>query len=149
MLPKTAEYALRAMVCLARPPQLAVSADVIAEQTRVPRAYLHRVLQGLTAAGLVESRPGPGGGYELAKPPAKVTILDVVNAVEPVERIRNCPLGLSDHTILCPLHRELDKAYAAMEAAFRKVTLASLVKSTSRAAPLCDVGPKSSSDSAE
>lgn len=139
MISKTAEYALRAMVCLAGTPHRAASADILAEKTKVPRSYLHRVLQDLVTADLVQSRPGPGGGYELARPASKITILDVVSAVSPIERIRHCPLGLPSHTSLCPLHRELDKTYAATEAAFRRVTLKSLLESTSPIVPLCDV----------
>jgi len=140
MISKTAEYALRAVVCLAgRPPQ-SKSADVLARLTKTPRSYLNRVLQDLAAAGLVRSRPGPGGGYELARTADKITILDVVNAVAPIERIRKCPLGLSSHTELCPLHRELDQAFAATESAFRRVSLKDLVESTSPIVPLCEVG---------
>jgi len=142
MLSKTAEYALRAMICLASLPQHPKSADVLAQQTKVPRSYLHRVLQDLAAAGLVQSRPGPGGGYELARAADEVTILDVVNAVAPIERIKKCPLGLTSHTELCPLHQQLDQAYAATEAAFRSVTLKSLLESTSPIIPLCDFGVK-------
>ena len=138
MLSKTAEYALRAIVCLATPPVRPTSADLLAQKTKVPRSYLHRVLQDLTAAELVRSRPGPGGGYELARSSAEVTILDVVNAVDPIERIRHCPLGLTTHTALCPLHSELDRAYASTEAAFRSVTLKSLLESTSPIVPLCE-----------
>jgi Rrf2 family protein len=97
------------------------------------------VLQDLAAAEMVQSRPGPGGGYELALPPGQITILDVVNAVSPIERIEQCPLGLKSHTSLCPLHRELDKAYAATETAFRRVTLKSLLESTNPMIPLCEV----------
>jgi len=138
MLSKTAEYALRAIVCLAAPPVQPKSADVLARKTKVPRSYLHRVLQDLAAAELVRSRPGPGGGYELARLAAEVTIFDVINAVDPIERIRHCPLGLTTHTALCPLHSELDRAYAATEAAFRSVTLKSLLESTSPIVPLCE-----------
>jgi Rrf2 family nitric oxide-sensitive transcriptional repressor len=139
MLSKTAEYALRAVVCLAGNPPQAQSADILASKTKVPRSYLNRVLQDLAASGLVRSKPGPGGGYELAKATKDVTILHVVNAVAPIERIRKCPLGLSSHTELCPLHRELDEAFAATEAAFRRVSLRDLVESTSPIVPLCEV----------
>lgn len=138
MLPKTAEYALRAVVWLARESGRPESADHLAEVTKVPRRYLHKVLQDLVHAGIVRSQPGPGGGYALARSTDKVTILDVVNAVAPLERIRQCPLGLTSHTSLCPLHKELDKAYAATEQAFAKVTLARLVRSTSPIVPLCE-----------
>lgn len=139
MLPKTAEYALRAIVWLAREPEQPASADSLAENTQVPRRYLHKVLQDLVGAKMVRSQPGPGGGYSLARPPEKISILDVVNAVAPLERIRHCPLGLPSHTRLCPLHRELDKAYAATEQAFAQVRISQLVRSTSSIVPLCEV----------
>lgn len=138
MLSKTAEYALRAVACMGQQAGTPLSADFVAEQTKVPRRYLTRVLQDLGAAGLVRSRPGPGGGYELSRPTDQVTILDVVVIVSPIERIRSCPLGLTSHTSLCPLHRELDQAYAATEKAFASVTIRQLLESTSPITPLSE-----------
>jgi Rrf2 family protein len=139
MLTKTAEYALRVAVCLAQVPEQPASADDLAEATRIPRRYLHKVVQELARAGLVRSQPGPGGGYSIRRSPKQITILDVVNAVSPLERIRRCPLGLASHTRLCPLHRELDKVYAETERAFARVTIDQLLRSTSTIVPLCEV----------
>jgi Rrf2 family protein len=139
MLSKTAEYALRIVASLGFDSSLLISAEELAVSTKVPRRYLHSVLSDLAKADLVRSRPGPGGGYSLLKPADEISILDVVNAVSPVERIRHCPLGLPSHTRLCPLHRELDKAYAATEAAFRRVTIGELLRSSGDVTPLCDV----------
>lgn len=139
MLSKTAEYALRAVVCLAAQNGQPRSADFLAEKTKVPRRYLHRVLQDLAASELVGSRPGPGGGYELTQSIESLSILDIVNAVSPIDRIKTCPLGLLSHTALCPLHAELDRAYAATEAAFQGVTVQALLESTNPIVPLCEV----------
>lgn len=139
MLPKTAEYSLRATVWLGRSPDRPQSADELAKSIQVPRRYLHKVLQDLVKAGLVRSQSGPGGGYCLDRPAAEISILDVITAVGPIERIRACPLGLPSHTRLCPLHQELDAAYAAMEAAFSRVTVAQILNSTSEILPLCEI----------
>ena len=139
MLSKTAEYALRVAVCLAQSPDQLAAADELAEVTLIPRRYLHKVVQDLVRGGLVRSQPGPGGGYSIARAAKKITILDVVNAVAPLERIRHCPLGLTSHTRLCPLHRELDKVYAETEKAFARVTLDQLLRSTSAIVSLCEV----------
>lgn len=144
MLPKTAEYALRAVVALARASwgreeSERVSADDLAEQTKVPRRYLNTVLQDLGRAGLVHSQSGPRGGHQLAQKSEKITILDVVNAVGELERIRGCPLGLPSHTSLCPLHQELDKVYATAQKALSNVTIAQILESTSPIIPLCDL----------
>ncbi len=137
MLPKTAEYALRAVVWLGRDPDAFQSADQLAEATRVPRRYLHKVLQDLAKAGLVRSQSGPKGGYVLTRPPAEITILDAVNATGGIERIETCPLGLGSHRSLCPLHEELDKTYAMLEAAFSRVSVAGVLDKPGAMAPLC------------
>ena len=139
MLPKTAEYALRAAVWLGQECGCTASADELAEATKVPRRYLHKVLQDLIRAKLARSQPGPGCGYALARPPVEITILDVVDAVAPLERIRHCPLGLPSHTSLCPLHSELDRAYAATQEALSRVTIAQLLNSKQSIIPLCEV----------
>ncbi|QDT05031.1 HTH-type transcriptional repressor NsrR [Rubripirellula lacrimiformis] len=141
MLSKTTEYALRAVTCLAS--QAACgntpsSADEVAGITQIPRRYLHRVMQSLAHADLVESRCGSHGGYSLARPASAISILDVVESVEPLGRIFSCPLNLETHTSLCPLHAELDRAYAATQQAFGKVSIADLLNSTSPIVPLCD-----------
>ena len=139
MLSKTAEYALRAVVCLGRNTCRTASADELAEQTEVPRRYLHKVLQDLGRAGIVQSFSGPGGGYSLALRPEKVTLLEVVNGVAPLERIRACPLGRQSHTKLCPLHQELDRVYEATETAFSRVTIAQLLEPSKQSvSPLCE-----------
>jgi Rrf2 family protein len=139
VLSKTAEYALRAAVWLAQSPEEPAAADRLAEVTKVPRRYLYKVLQDLVRAELVRSQSGPHGGYALARDPAKITILDVVSAAAPLERIRHCPLGLPSHTRLCPLHKELDRVYASAEQALAKVTLDQLLRSSSKILPLCDI----------
>jgi Rrf2 family transcriptional regulator, nitric oxide-sensitive transcriptional repressor len=138
MLSKTAEYALRTIACLGFEPGRSESAETLCERTLVPRRYLHKVLQDLVRANLVRSRSGPGGGYSLSLAPDAITILDVVNAVSPLERIRHCPLGLPGHTQLCPLHKELDQAYAATEQAFARVTIREVLQSDSKMVPLCN-----------
>jgi Rrf2 family transcriptional regulator, nitric oxide-sensitive transcriptional repressor len=139
MLPKTAEYALRAVVWLAGEPGRRDAAEALAARTKIPRRYLHKVLQAMVQGGIVDSQSGPGGGYSLSVAAKDLTILDVVNAVAPLERIRHCPLGLPSHTRLCPLHKELDRVYAEIEKAFGRVTVAELLRSTSKIVPLCDV----------
>lgn len=135
---QTAEYALRAVVWLAREPATPLGTQRIAQATRVPGGYLSRVLQALARAGLVRSTPGRTGGFRLARSPAKISVLDVVNAVDPVRRIERCPLNLAEHGVnLCPLHRRLDEAIAATERAFRETTIAEVLAEPSASTPLC------------
>jgi Rrf2 family nitric oxide-sensitive transcriptional repressor len=139
MFSQTVEYALRAALYLAGESPAARTTDQIAVATRVPKAYLSKVLQGLVRSGLVHSQRGLGGGMTLTKAPTALTILEVVDAVDPIGRIKECPLGLASHGInLCPLHRRLDNALATVEAAFRKTTLAEVLAEPTTSIPLCD-----------
>lgn len=138
MLSQTVEYALRAAVYLATRGDTPATTDEAAERTQVGAAYLSKVFQALGKKGIVRTQRGAGGGVVLARPPAELSILDIVNAVEPIRRINICPLGLPAHDDqLCPLHQTLDDAYARIEAAFAAVTLAELVDGSSDIVPLC------------
>ena len=86
MLSRTAEYALRAIVWLSDHPESSVTGQAIAAATQVPPDYLAKVMQGLVRAGLVEAQRGKNGGFSLVSTPEEITILDVINAVEPVRR---------------------------------------------------------------
>lgn len=138
MFSQTVEYALRAVVMLAGKTPHAQTTSQIAQTTRVPRAYLSKVVQSLARAGIVQSTRGLGGGVTLSKSPDKLTILEVVNAVEPIRRIRTCPLGLAAHGVhLCPLHRRVDDALAMVEEAFGSTTLAEVLAEPTKSVPLC------------
>ncbi|MGD9692950.1 MAG: Rrf2 family transcriptional regulator [Phycisphaerales bacterium] len=131
MLSKTVEYALRAVMHLASlPDDRSASSSAVAAATHVPQGYLSKVLRDLVVAGLVASQRGPHGGFSLARPPRDISILDVINAVDPIPRIERCPLGNPDHSELCPLHRRLDDALAAFENEFRCLALQDVLDMT-------------------
>jgi Rrf2 family protein len=144
MFSNTVEYALRAIVHLAYEAPEARTTAQIAEATKVPKDYLSKILQGLAKKGIVQTQRGVGGGVALAKTPEELTILDVVQAVEPesVKRTTTCPLGLAAHgATLCPLHKRMDDAVAMVEAAFKATTLAEVLGEPSDSVPLCDGAP--------
>ncbi len=139
MLSQTVEYALRAVTHLASEAPDTTTTSDLSKATQVPVAYLSKVLQSLIRAGFVRSQRGSGGGVALAVSIDDLTMLDVVNAVDPLERIPTCPLKISSHgTNLCPLHRKMDDAIATVEACFAGATLAKVLSERSQSRPLCD-----------
>jgi Rrf2 family protein len=135
---QTVEYALRAVVYLADQGDAARTVHQIAAVTQVPQAYLSKVMQSLHRANLVGSRRGLHGGFLLTRPPDELTIWDVVQAVEPLRRIRSCPLKLDAHRLrLCPLHKKMDDAIAGIERVFRDSTLAEILSEQTTSKPLC------------
>ncbi len=153
MFSQTVEYALRVAVALAVAEPEARTTDQLAVATRVPRAYLAKVIQALVRGGVATSKRGVGGGVLLSKPSARMSVLEIVNSVEPIGRITTCPLGLAAHGVkLCPLHRRLDDALAHVENAFASTTLAEILDEPSTSIPLCpfpQLKPKTSRRTAE
>lgn len=126
MISQSAEYALRALICLAQSRGAPLTNQHIAEQSKIPAGYLAKILQALARAGLVSSQRGLNGGSVLTADPAAVTLLDVVRLTDPSRRIETCPLGIHG-THLCSLHRRLDDAAAAVESALARTTLAQVL----------------------
>lgn len=139
MLSQTTEYALRIVVYLASSKGSPATIPQIATATQTPAGYLAKVLRNLALAKLVRSQRGLHGGSVLARPADAITVLDVVQAVDPIQRIKQCPLGIKSHGInLCPLHRRLDEAFAMVEQAFASSSIAELVPKQADAEPFCD-----------
>ncbi|MCA9214384.1 MAG: Rrf2 family transcriptional regulator [Planctomycetales bacterium] len=138
MITQTAEYALRAIVFLADQNGVPHTTQQIAEVTRVPAGYLAKVMQRLSRAKIVKARRGLNGGFTLINEPSKLSVLAVIDAVDPIQRFHECPLGIDSHgATLCPLHRKLDDAGKAAEEAFGDTTIEELISVPKSRKPLC------------
>jgi Rrf2 family transcriptional regulator, nitric oxide-sensitive transcriptional repressor len=138
MFSQSAEYAIRAVVMLAyMKKETLVGSKELAQRVKVPVSYLPKLMQNLVKVGIVDSKRGVGGGFSLRKSPDEITILDVVNAVDPIKRIVGCPLGLESHgKVLCPMHARLDQAMAEVESMLSASTIAELLTDQSRPTPM-------------
>jgi Rrf2 family transcriptional regulator, cysteine metabolism repressor len=78
------DYSLKALLLLAEryPTTSPVRVEEIADAQDIPENYLRRLLIELKRGGLVASQKGPSGGYMLARPPARITMADVVEIIE-------------------------------------------------------------------
>lgn len=91
---EAAALGMHAMVLLAGRPEQRLTTGDMAEELHVSEAHLSKVLQRLAKAGMVRSTRGPKGGFALAKEGARVTLLDVYEAVEGRLGRSECLLGL-------------------------------------------------------
>jgi Rrf2 family transcriptional regulator, nitric oxide-sensitive transcriptional repressor len=138
MISKTAQYALCAITCLANQEGTRLTTAQIADATRTPFAYLARVMMRLSRVGLVSSERGPNGGFTLDRDPAKLTLLEIINAVDTIRRFEECPLGLPTHANgLCRLHRRLDQLAQMLEQFFADTTVAQMLDVPTDRRPLC------------
>ncbi len=122
MFSQTVEYALSAMVQLAIDSSDVSTTKDIAKKAKVPGAYLAKVLQALRRDGLIHARRGVGGGVSLAKPAAKITLLDVIEAVEPLKRTAGPKVAVA-----AQLQKSMDAAVSEIRATFARGTLADMV----------------------
>lgn len=129
------EYALRAMIELARHPDTLTSAREISETQHIPLRFLEQQLGSLSRAGLVESFRGAGGGCRLSKTPDEIKVADVVDAIEGPFYPMFC-LDPSDHTCWqdarCGLQDLWSDVRVAVRGVFERVTLAELTTRHSR-----------------
>ncbi len=92
-LSKKADYGLIALKHLAMHADESISAREIAAQYHIPAELLAKVLQKLARKGLLVSQHGMNGGYVLARDPARISIVDVVEALEGPISITPCEKG--------------------------------------------------------
>lgn len=140
MLSMAQEYALRALVYLAgRHTEGPIGHLEISRVTKVPAAYLSKILQTLAKSELLESKRGANGGFSLSVDPSEISVLDVLDAVDPIKRITACPLGLASHAKkFCPMHARLCEAQETLEAAFGESMLSDLLTEPGRPIPLVE-----------
>lgn len=76
------DYAVRAMLEIAAAGGTPVKGEAVAASQQIPPAYLESILSEMRQSGLLNSRRGPEGGYWLARPPAEISVADIVRAVD-------------------------------------------------------------------
>ena len=85
-----ADYALRVLLYLAANPGRVVSTGEVSDAYGISKHHLVRVVQGLGRHGFVEVRPGRSGGVVLARPPAEISVGQVVRHMEPDFKLAEC-----------------------------------------------------------
>jgi Rrf2 family protein len=136
---QTSEYALRVVVHLASLKGAAATIPQIAEATRAPAGYLAKVIKSLSRANVLISQRGKHGGSVLARSADTITVLEVIAAVDPIQRIKTCPLNIASHgTNLCSLHRRMDQSIALVQDALDRSTIAEMVQQSGGSSPLLD-----------
>jgi Rrf2 family protein len=126
------------------PPDSALPAARLAEYHGVPSAYLAKHLQALAGAGVLDTVKGPRGGYRLARPPAEITVLDVVEAIDGAEPAFRCAeirrrgpaaVPAREYKLPCGIHRAFTRADTAWRNELAGTTIASLTIGVMQEAP--------------
>ncbi len=134
-LTRRCDYAIRAVIVLARHAPEVMGASRLAAEAGIPRRFVPEVMAQVVRAGIAETRLGRAGGYRIGRPPGDISVLDVVIAVEGDVRrhacvLRNAPCG-SDGT--CDLHGVFRAAQDALLHELRRATIAGVLASSAAA----------------
>ena len=131
------EQAIHSVTMLAVLPEDGVlSAASLAEFHGVSASYLLKHLQALSRAGIALTVPGPRGGYRLGRPADRITVLDIVLAVEGPEPAFRCkeirqngpnPLPPEKFKAPCQINAAMLRAERAYRNELRKITVAALI----------------------
>lgn len=125
------EYGIRALLAIAKSQGQIKRADIAAREN-IPLPFLTQILQNLINAKLIKSLRGPDGGYVLAKEPTKVSLLEVVTALQGPVMPRGClDLGLDAVCNLessCSLKNVWYELKEANEAVLSRYTLSDVLK---------------------
>ena len=128
MLSKTCEYAIRAMIYVAKQSQNGnvVNIKEIAANIDSPELFVGKILQGLSKQGLLHSQKGRNGGFYINDVAASISLADIIIAIDGDKIFNGCGVGL-DHCSEespCPIHHEYKPVRKMLYKIYKQTTLA-------------------------
>jgi len=132
VLRRNTDYALRSMLNLAKHYEDEVlSTKAIADEEQISYQFACKILQKLHDAKLVESRMGPRGGFRLSLDPSKITVLQIIEAVQGPVSLSKCLVGahVCPLQTSCPVRVKLEELQESMNSYLGSITLKELVRS--------------------
>ncbi len=138
-------YAIRAMSHLAMMrPDGYVLLDELCEGTDLPRHFVAKIFQELVRHGLLVSAKGRGGGFALAHKPDKITLYDIVAAVDGVSGLDQCVVGMAkcDDKQPCPQHDQWKKVRSHIRDFLQDTTLTEMAGTLDKKLSLLGMAPR-------
>ena len=124
---KRAQYALRAMIVLAKSTEIQ-SLRSIAEEEGISFDYLEKIFSKLEKGGLIKAKRGAAGGYFLSRLPEKITLKDIFDAVEEPIFVVDCIEKKCPRDNTCKASKAWKKINKAIKKSLSSVTLFDLIK---------------------
>jgi len=129
---RQAEYALRTVLFLTKQePNQRISTSRIAKEKKIPNSFLAKIISQLSIAGLIHTSRGAHGGVSLSKPTEKISMLDVVEAIDGPVTLNECVAHPDEceFGVDCPLHEVWCKSQAELVENLRTAHFDKFVKS--------------------
>lgn len=125
LITRDTDYALSALVELARAPGRTLSAAALSTHLDISHAFLRRILQNLASSGVVASRRGPAGGFTLNGDPGAITVRGIAELFQGPVRVSGCG-GDCSRSARCVLRHRLTELESRLVSDLMAITLASL-----------------------
>jgi len=132
---KGCEYILRAFVCAAQKSgKETFRVEDVCREADVPEFFTRKSFQMLAQKGILKAVRGPGGGYALTKDPSKLSLLEIIKAVEGEATFERCAMGLAvcEDAAPCPIHEVWKKLKKSLLSELNQATLHQLIHSAKK-----------------
>ncbi|MBI5400456.1 Rrf2 family transcriptional regulator [Candidatus Saganbacteria bacterium] len=128
LITRETDYAMRALVYMARPKNSLVSVAELIKELKFPRPFLRKILQTLKRRRVLKSHKGKRGGFLLARPPEKIFLVDLIGIFQGPIELDECLFKkkLCPDVNVCLLRKKLQKIEAEVVAQLRSISIGSL-----------------------
>ena len=129
LITRDADYSIRALIYIAKTKDRIVSITELVRELGTPRPFLRKILQSLSASGVLKSYKGKNGGFALARKPEKICLLDLLEIFQGKFKLSECLFKkeICPNQISCKLRSQLDSLEELVENKIKEITLASLL----------------------
>lgn len=122
MLSNSCRYGIRAVIYLATQPQEGGKTGIrkISDDLGLPSPFLAKILMQLAKQKILASTKGPHGGFSLLRSPEKISVLDIINAIDGNDVFTNCIMHngscekIGKEKNFCPMHEDYEKTRKEM-----------------------------------
>jgi Rrf2 family protein len=130
LLTKETDYAVRAIMHLAKRRDGFVSSRQIATAEKIPLQFLRRILQTLIREGVIESKEGISGGVRLKSRPKDIQLVDVIKVFQGNIQLADCMFQrrICSNSGKCVLRKRIQEIEELLIGQFENITIASLLK---------------------
>ena len=129
LITRDTDYSIRALIYIARNKDRIVSVTELVKELDTPRPFLRKILQLLSTSGVLKSYKGKNGGFELARKPEKICLLDLMEIFQGKFKLSECLFKkkICPNQISCKLRAQLDSLGELVENKIKEITLTTLL----------------------
>lgn len=129
LITRDTDYAIRALCFIANRPKEIVSVDDLVKNLKMPRPFLRKILQALNRDGILHSYKGSGGGFKIAVPAGRISIVDLIEIFQGALRINECffKKRRCPNMNICKLRKKIGGIEKNVLAELKSITIADLL----------------------